>query len=388
MRLQIWTDGLTDGNYMFLSESGYRQEQRSGGIPQALAYFADINQHTRLYRVHEGVAPRRESEPRPTRKEKIEQQKIARPDLYGMRTLFDFNEHFIELSNAEEEKRSLSFMLFLLFGLMCCIPLFGLTLSLPDDPIFSRNWLINFAIGGGMLLAACALIYFLVWPHMLAPAFFTSLRARYRFNRTARKVYALRPKKYGGNVVLDWDRVQAHVRWTPPKSWTAEQLATSEVAREERLRSAGLDSNLLLYWPPLDANDPERKGEDVLWVGPSGSGEALWQYIRTFMEEGMETVPRPSEHEWLRKGFSGPGEYLEETVMHGSHMRDDTIGKGTSGATFTNYATNFLWAPLHSLAERLCYWPTFPEEWNSDCGQKRRESGIGPEEPLRWTSMP
>jgi hypothetical protein len=70
--------------------------------------------------------------------------------------------------------------------------------------------------------------------------------------------------------------------------------------------------------------------------------------------------------------------------MHGSHMRDDIIGKGTSSATFTNYATNFLWAPLHSLAERLCYWPTFPEEWNSDCGQKRRESGIGPEEPLRW----
>ncbi|MFS2168362.1 MFS transporter, partial [Variovorax sp. Varisp62] len=132
--------------------------------------------------------------------------------------------------------------------------------------------------------------------------------------------------------------------------------------------------------------DPERKGEDVLWVGPTGSGEALWQYIRTFMEDGMDAVPKPSEHEWLRKGFSGPGEHLEETVMHGSHMRDDIVGQGTSGATYSNYAVNFLWAPLHSLAERLCYWPTFPEEWNSDCGQKRRESGIGPEEPMRWTS--
>jgi hypothetical protein len=366
---------------MFLSECGYRQEQRSGGTPQALAYFADINQYTRLYGIQEGEIPRRQGEPKPTRKEKLEQQKLARPQLYGMRTLFDFNEHFIELSNAEEEKRSLGFMLLILGALILSVPIFGVAAH------FLRHGVLDWVLCL-MAIGVFALEYFFLWPYFLAPAFFTGLRARYRFNRTTRKVYALRPKKYGGNVVLDWDRVQAHVRWAPPKSWTAEQLATSEVAREERLRSAGLDSNLLLYWPPLNASDPERKGEDVLWVGPSGSGEALWQYIRTFMEEGMDAVPRPSEHEWLRKGFSGPGEHLEETVMHGSHLRDDIIGKGTSGATFTNYATNFLWAPLHSLAERLCYWPTFPEEWNSDCGQKRRESGIGPEEPMRWTCKP
>jgi len=366
---------------MFLSECGYRQEQRSGGTPQALAYFADINQYTRLYGIQEGEIPRRQGEPKPTRKEKLEQQKLARPQLYGMRTLFDFNEHFIELSNAEEEKRSLGFMLLILGALILSVPIFGVAAH------FLRHGVLDWVLCL-MAIGVFALEYFFLWPYFLAPAFFTSLRARYRFNRTTRKVYALRPKKYGGNVILDWDRVQAHVRWAPPKSWTAEQLATSEVAREERLRSAGLDSNLLLYWPPLNASDPERKGEDVLWVGPSGSGEALWQYIRTFMEEGMDAVPRPSEHEWLRKGFSGPGEHLEETVMHGSHLRDDIIGKGTSGATFTNYATNFLWAPLHSLAERLCYWPTFPEEWNSDCGQKRRESGIGPEEPMRWACKP
>ena len=40
--------------------------------------------------------------------------------------------------------------------------------------------------------------------------------------------------------------------------------------------------------------------------------------------------------------------------------------------------------PFNSMAQWLCWWPTFPEEWNSDCGQKRRENGIGPEEPLRW----
>ena len=369
---------------MFLSENSYWQERRSRGTPQALAYFADIHQHTRLYGIHEGAKPRGANEPKITRKEKLERREIARPQLHGMRAVFDFNEHFIELSNAEEEKRSLSFMLLILTGLILCLPLLGLIWSVPGKEVFSQRWILNMSIGGGMLLLVFCMVYFLAWPYLFAPAFFTSLRARYRFNRTTRKVYALRPKKYGGNVMLDWDRVQAHVRWAPPTSWTAEQLASDETAREERLRSAGLDSNLLLYWPPLDANDPERKGEDVLWVGPTGSDEALWQYIRTYMEEGMHAVPTPSEREWLHKGFSGPGEHLEETVMHGSHMRDDIVGKGTSGATYGNYAANFLWAPLHSLAERLCYWPTFPEEWSSDCGQKRRESGIGPEEPLRW----
>ncbi|MFS2168356.1 MFS transporter, partial [Variovorax sp. Varisp62] len=176
---------------MFLSESGYRQEQRSGGTPQALAYFADINQYTRLYGIHEGMEPRQENEPKPTRKEKLEQQKLVRPRLYGMRTLFDFNEHFIELSNAEEEKRSLGFMLLLLGALILSVPVFGATAH------FLRHGMLDWVLCL-MVLGVFALEYFLVWPYFFAPAFLTSLRARYRFNRTTRKVYALRPKKYGG----------------------------------------------------------------------------------------------------------------------------------------------------------------------------------------------
>ncbi|WP_081017388.1 hypothetical protein [Ralstonia solanacearum] len=143
---------------------------------------------------------------------------------------------------------------------------------------------------------------------------------------------------------------------------------------------------LVLYWPPFDPNDPERKGEDVLWVGPKLAGEGLWQYIRTFMEEGMDKVPEPNEYEWLRKGFHTPGQHLEETELSASRVLDDIGGRGKNSAqTQFTFLMTFLWAPLHCLAERLCTWPTFPEEWNSDCGQKRREDGIGPEEPLRWT---
>lgn len=370
---------------MFLSEASFRSERRSKGAAQALAYFADMNSYTRLHDVNEGSKPRGLNEPKPTFKEKLKQQEMAQPRLQGARTLFDLNEHFVELSNAEEYKRSLGFMLLILGGLILCLPLLGLTSSLSNSPALSQRWILNASIGGGALFLLLCLLYF-AWPHFFAPAFFTSLRARYRFNRTTRKVYVLRPRKYGGNAVLDWNRVQAHVNWRPPVAWTAEQLASSEAARLERVQSDGSDSNLVLYWPALDANDPERKGEDVLWVGPNGSGEPLWQYIRTYMEEGMDAVPRPSEREWLRKGFSNPAQHLNETVMHGSRVRDEIVGEGVSGGTAANFGLNVIWTPLHSLAERLCYWPTFPEEWNSDCGQKRRESGIGPEEPLRWQS--
>ncbi|WP_428984942.1 hypothetical protein [Ralstonia edaphi] len=140
---------------------------------------------------------------------------------------------------------------------------------------------------------------------------------------------------------------------------------------------------LVLYWPPRDPDDIERKGEEVLWVGPRGAGEELWQYIRTFMEEGIDAVPEPKHYNWLRKGFQTPGQHLEETQLGPSRALEEVTGESRA-MTATVAVSAAPWTPLHSLAERLCYWPTFPDEWNSDCGQKRREDGIGPEEPLRW----
>ncbi|MDP1165822.1 hypothetical protein, partial [Klebsiella pneumoniae] len=40
-------------------------------------------------------------------------------------------------------------------------------------------------------------------------AFFTLARGRIRFNRLKRKIYVLRPRYCGGNVVIDWDKVVA-----------------------------------------------------------------------------------------------------------------------------------------------------------------------------------
>ena len=359
---------------MFNCESGFLVHRKKHGQREAVELIADISHHTKLQ----------------SPKDKPKKKKWdAQPALDWQRTLFDRNEHFIELSNMGEEDRSLMVMLSgLLLGLLGFSIFFWIFMTI-EEPVFSKWWNLSMFFGACMTSVVLWLNYML-WPLQYAPNFFTLLRARYRFNRTTRKVYVLRPARYGGNVVLDWDRVQAHVNWCAPRGMTHDDLR-DPVARQARQDNGGGQfgmRGLVLYWPPFDPADKERKGEEVLWVGPKLAGENLWQYIRTFMEEGMDAVPEPTEYEWLRKGFHTVGQHVEETVLGPSRVLDRMGGRAEEGKTSMqtdfNFMLNAVWAPLHCLAERLCSWPTFPEEWNSDCGQKRRESGLGPEEPLRW----
>lgn len=351
---------------MFDAEASLWVEQKKEGRRRAVEFVADINSWTEL---HESKESARAETP---------------PSLGLLRSVLDHNEHFIELSNMGEEDRSLVFMMLALMTVpLGCFLAFWL-FDMATTPFLSKNWFISFVMGGVIGLGMSTLLYFL-WPQSFAPNFFTALRARYRFNRTTSKVYVLRPARYGGNVVLDWHRVKAHVDWCAPREMTWDDLR-DPVARKARQQNGGGPMSirgLVLYWPPLDDDDKERKGEEVLWVGPKLSGEGLWQYIRTFMEEGIDAVPAPRHFNWLRKGFSGAGEHLEETQLGPSKALEEVTGQADAMSTAVAISAA-PWAPLHSLAERLCYWPTFPEEWNSDCGQRRRESGIGPEEPLRW----
>ncbi|SOY73568.1 NADH-quinone oxidoreductase subunit J [Cupriavidus taiwanensis] len=351
---------------MFDIEATLHVHKKKYGQKEAIEFIADINRHTKIYRPNDLLG--------------------VRPGLDWMRTLFDYNENFIELSNIGEENRSTVFSLVAFFFFLLGVAVFFLFLMLPDSAIFSSEWWLDFAFGIG--LACIPLTYIvIIWPHQIAPNFFTCLRARYRFNRVTRKVYVLRPDRYGGNVILDWDRVRAHPAWCAPREMEPHEI-DNNYARQRRQENAGGElriRGLVLYWPPLDPNDPQRKGEDVLWVGPKLSGESLWQYIRTFMEDGIDKVPVPNEYEWLRKGFHSPSQHVEETELGPSRALDDLGGRGKdSMQTQTLFVGSAIWAPLHCLAERLCKWPTFPTEWNSDCGMRRREDGIGPEEPLRW----
>lgn len=355
---------------MFRTEAGFVQYGKKHGQREAVELVADINQYTRLFMPNDG--PRRQE---------------LQPGLGWQRSLFDHNDHFVELSNMDEESRSLILMLVGLLGGGLMFSAAGAIALTTKFGVSDLAYLLFVWIAPISLLW----LNYVLWPYIFAGAFFTSLCARYRFNRTTRKVYVLRPKKYGGNVILDWDRVRAHVNWRAPNEMKHGNLR-DPVARKARQSERGGrygSGGLVLYWPPFDKEDNERRGEEVLWVGPRLAGENHWQYIRTFMEEGIDKVPEPNEFEWLRKGFHTPAQHTEETEL-GASRALDRLGRSAEGQSSVQTDVTFLlavvWAPLHTLAERLCYWPTFPEEWNSDCGQNRREDGIGPEEPLRWTA--
>lgn len=77
---------------MFDCEAAFLQHGKKHGKRRAVEYIADINRYTILHLPYEE-----------------EGTGLVKPSLLWARSLFDRNEHFIELSNMGEEDRSLEF---------------------------------------------------------------------------------------------------------------------------------------------------------------------------------------------------------------------------------------------------------------------------------------
>ncbi len=348
---------------MFEGPVAFLWERRKIGQKSAVELIGEIHEYTRLYTPKEAA---------------------GYPAL-NARQLFDFNEHFIEWGSPVRDRA----MLVMLLTIAAVI---GFS---PVMLIYTIGSSGGFTVG--LFLACLAILSFawfavgVYWFNFLRAVVLTALCARYRFNRTTRKVYVLRPRKFGGNVVLDWDRVQAHPHWHAPGDLKLEPGFQHDPEQRAIRANAGggfmMTRGLVLYWPPLDADDPQRKGEELLWVGQWQSEVSDWEYIRRFMEEGMDAVPRPEASHYRRKGRSSPMQHYWEEEMDPEIRQAELLGEPDPRANLSLIGRllplPFLLADY--LGQWLCYWPTFPKSWNSDCGQKRRESGIGPEEPLRWT---
>ena len=351
---------------MFEAPVALAWNRRTNGRKAAVEIVGDIHEYTKLYGPKEPVDV---------------------PYL-NARQLFDFNEHFIEWGSPMRD-RAMAVMLSALVAFLALIPVLGFYWSTIYDAEFSMA---SVLVGLGLL----AFSWFAVavyWYNYLRAVILTALCARYRFNRTTRKVYVLRPRQFGGNVVLDWDRVQAHPYWRAPGGLKLKPgFQHDPQLREARANASGgfmMTRGLLLYWPPLDADDPKRKGEELLWVGQWQSGISDWEYIRRFMEEGMHAVPKPEASHYRRKGRSSMMQHYWEDEMDPEIRQAELLGEPDPRRAKISLIGRLLPLPflsLNSLGQWLCYWPTFPKAWNSDCGHKRRESGIGPEEPLRWVS--
>ncbi|MDR2324182.1 MAG: MFS transporter [Acidovorax sp.] len=348
---------------MFEAPVALAWDRRQHGQKAAVEIVGDIHEYTKLY----------------SSKESVDYPWI------NARQLFDFNEHFIEWGSPVRDRGG-AFMTSLLVMLLVIMPILGFYwIYIYNNEFTVTSVLI---LLGGLLFGWLSTTVY--WYIYLRATLLTALCARYRFNRTTRKVYVLRPRQFGGNVVLDWDRVQAHPYWRAPGNLKLEPgFQHNTGLREARANASGgfmMTRGLLLYWPPLDAEDPNRKGEELLWVGQWQSGVSDWEYIRRFMEEGMDAVPKPEASHYRRKGRSTMLQHYWEEEMDPEIRQAELLGEPDPRAKLS-FIGRLLPLPFlfaNSLGQWLCYWPTFPKEWNSDCGQKRRESGIGPEEPLRW----
>jgi hypothetical protein len=215
-----------------------------------------------------------------------------------------------------------------------------------DWPYVVFGWLLLFPLA----LASAFLIYMWFYKMGMRTCFFTYARGRIRFNRLTRKVYVLRPKYCGGNVVLDWERMVALFDPQSTDRWDKQSVAM-----------------LALYHPPFDPMDPEAKGEDCLFVGPAVSGPDgaahLWEYIRQYMETGPTVDHLPAD---APANYKGIARYL--------HPDYTTFCGLPDGPQYgLEQKPGFMETMFHMMSQVTCSWPRFPKEWHSDSGMGEPE---------------
>lgn len=216
---------------------------------------------------------------------------------------YEVNDTFIEARAAwQEEKRGLITFLTLGLGYGLGTVLFGRVFleiffmvasgTMSDGEPVNLEMGLSLSIVGAMGLA----VAYFVWRYALKfirCEIFTQRHLLIRFNRKTRQVHLHRPKYAGGIVTLPWE-------------------ATVAAINPELPDSQGLGDTLALGWPH------ERTGagfDEMAFVGPPLDGnremEGLWEYIRRYMEEGPQSVPKPKS---LRSRFPWPWDSLKASL--------------------------------------------------------------------------
>lgn len=160
---------------------------------------------------------------------------------------------------------------------------------------------------------------------------FTQRRLLIRFNRKTRQVHLHRPKNTGGITTVAWE---------------------DTVAVPER---AGM--RLLLLWPPHKTGEPFMT---FAAVGKrAGSSQELideWEFIRRYMEEGLESVPEPrvrSRIPWPWYSLEPQFEGLGPILRNGGWQM--WLGKLLISPAFLTLGGG------HWLSQLLCWEPRWPK---------------------------
>lgn len=133
----------------------------------------------------------------------------------------------------------------------------------------------------------------------------TSRHLLIRFNRKTQQVYLHRPNSCGGIAVLPWKGI------------------TSEGAALDANEEAGLNVPLVLTWGPAVT---QTLRIEVAAVGRRGNNMSElrdeWEFIRRFMDEGPEGLPRPrltSHFPWPWHAFSAQFEGIAHFLRKGNN---------------------------------------------------------------------
>ncbi|MGE7096935.1 DUF6708 domain-containing protein [Pseudomonas fulva] len=167
---------------------------------------------------------------------------------------------------------------------------------------------------------------------------FTSRHLLIRFNRTTQQVYLHRPPYCGGIVTLPWYGV------------------TSSGSDKKYAAAGGFGLPLDLIWPPSFAGalHPE-----LIHVGKAANNftelQSEWEFIRRFMDEGPEGLPRPSltsHFPWPWQAFTPQFEGLTHYFRRSSRITK--LGLVLISPAFLIIGTG------HWLSLMLCWKPRWP----------------------------
>ncbi|CAI1955823.1 Uncharacterised protein [Serratia liquefaciens] len=201
-------------------------------------------------------------------------------------SIYAFNDTYIELyAGALQDKRGIITILALM--LMSLIWIFGsLAIGLGTvwftgihywlgGPAIAMDYIASVIIGL-LILGIFWAIYKFLW-RFIRLENFVQRRLLIRFNRVTRQVYLHRPRYAGGLATLAWDQVSPEPALGLPE-WR------------------GTGTQLMLAWTNDMTGLPYFH---IMLVGKVANGTSdivsLWEFIRRYMEEGPQSVPRPKK---------------------------------------------------------------------------------------------
>jgi hypothetical protein len=261
--------------------------------------------------------------------------------------IYRYNESFVEMRcgmfEAHRGYITIISLIFFVFIGRLTYGIFEFIVSGP--PFYSDNKPENNGVSIFLILLFSSINFFAIFIYFRYGLFlsrleiFTSRHLLIRFNRKTQQVYLHRPKSCGGIAVLPWEGI------------------ISEGASITSDETSGLNVSLLLVWP---SNVTKALHSEIVAVGRRGNSMSElrneWEFIRRFMDEGPESLPRPhitSHFPWPWQAFVAPLEGLGQYLVNSN--------KTIKWGMFFLWPAIFVFGFAHWISLLLCWKPRWPK---------------------------